>query len=100
MSLDQVDPKPLSEHDASTIYTALTPPETIAADAEGEERHTEPSPTSSSVPWPGSTFLIRSAAPGHLLTILDGEIKLVPPGSRGGIHWVCVETKGWLGFKN
>ena len=25
---------------------------------------------------------------------------LAPPGGRGSIHWVCVETKGWLGFQN
>ena len=25
---------------------------------------------------------------------------LAPPGSFGSPHWECVETEGWLGFRN
>ncbi|KAH8588121.1 hypothetical protein B0O99DRAFT_525690, partial [Bisporella sp. PMI_857] len=54
----------------------------------------------SSVPWPGSTFIIRSISSGHVITLLNGEVVLAPPGGRGSIHWACVETKAWLGFQN
>ena len=97
--LDQVDPHPIqNDDDISTIYTAAaTPPETVISDLldDGTE------PGKHLVPWPNSTFIIRSVTSGHLLTLLDGQIVLAPPGrSSGSIHWACVETKGWLGFQN
>jgi hypothetical protein len=104
MALNNVDPKPISEiDDSSTLYTAITPPETVATDLEllddldplGDLKLNP-----SSVPWPGSTFIIRCISSGQVLTLLDGKIILAPPGGRASIHWTCVETKGWLGFRN
>lgn len=96
-----IEPRPLSSvADDSTINdTAVTPPETVADDLTDEDPLGIPS-TSTSVPWPGSTFIIRSILTGHVLTLLDGKIILAPPGGRGSIHWSCVENKGWLGFRN
>ncbi|KAL2044107.1 hypothetical protein ABVK25_012463 [Lepraria finkii] len=101
MVLNQVDPKPVLNHDDSTVDKSTTPPESIATDV---LNHQDPlggaEPSSYLVPWPGSTCIIRSVSSGHVITLLDGQIKLTQPGGRGSIHWVCVETKGWLGFRN
>lgn len=102
MSLVDMDPRPMSEADDSTVNTAATPPETIIDDnlLDTEDPLTDNPLTSSSVPWPGSTFIIRSASSGKVLTLVDGKIILASAGSRGSIHWKCVEQKGWLGFRN
>ncbi|KAL8786511.1 MAG: hypothetical protein Q9213_002738 [Squamulea squamosa] len=104
MVIKQVNLESILDGDNSTIYTATTPPETVPAalsdipDNHGPFGSAEPS--SFSVPWPGSTFIIRSVLSGHVLTLLDGQIVLTQPGGRGSIHWACVETTGWLGFLN
>ncbi|KAI9650092.1 hypothetical protein NHQ30_000105 [Ciborinia camelliae] len=56
----------------------------------------------SSVPWPESTFIIRSTSSGKLLTLNVGRVVLTPAGANRGssIHWRCVEEKGWLHFQN
>ena len=38
----------------------------------------------------------------QVITVLNGQFILAPLSSenRGGIHWHCAETKGWLGFRN
>ena len=101
MVLSQVDPKPIPDLENSTVYTATTPPETVAADLLDDlDPFGGAEPSSSSVPWPGSTFIIRSVSSGHVITLLDGQIVLAQLGGRGSIHWACVETKGWLGFQN
>lgn len=101
MVLNQVDPKPLSDLDDSTIYTANTPPETVADDfLDDLDPLGDAESSSPSVPWPGSTFIIRSVSSGHVITLLDGQIVLAQLGGRGSVHWACVETKGWLGFRN
>jgi hypothetical protein len=101
MVLYEDDPNPIPDPDNSTEYTTTTPPETVAADLlDDYDPFGGPKLSSSSVPWPGSTFIIRSASSGHVITLLDGQIVLAPPGGRGSIHWACVETKGWLGFQN
>ena len=101
MVVNQVDPKTIPDHDNSTVCTTTTPPETVSADLQDDD---EPfggaGPGSFLVPWPGSTFIIRSVSCGHVITLLDGQIALTQPGSRGSIYWVCVETNGWLGFRN
>ncbi|RDL39132.1 Uncharacterized protein BP5553_03472 [Venustampulla echinocandica] len=99
MALHLVDPNPIPDLDSSTAYTAATPPESVAADLL-DEPFGGAKLSSSSVPWPGSTFLIRSVESGHMITLLDGQVVLAPPGGRGYIHWECVETKGWLGFRD
>jgi len=99
MVLNQVDPKPIPDPDNSTVAT--TPPETIIADLlDDHDPFGGAKLSSSSVLWPGSTFIIRSVESGHVITLLDGQIVLAPPGGRGSIHWACVETKGWLGFQS
>jgi hypothetical protein len=101
MVLNQVDPKLIPDPDDSTVYTAATPPETVAGDLlDDHDLFGSAKLSSFSVPWPGSTFIIRSALSGHVITLLDGQIVLARPGGRGSIHWACVETKGWLGFQN
>lgn len=94
------EPRPISEPDDSTINTAVTPPETIAGDILGDEDPLDDPISSKSVPWPGSTFIIRSVLTGKVLTLLDGQVVLASPGGRGSMHWKCVENKGWLGFRN
>jgi hypothetical protein len=100
MTLNYIDPNPLTDPDNSTIDIADTPPETVATLLDDDDPLGNANLSSSSVPWPGSTFIIRSAKSGHVITLLDGQIVLAPPGGRGSIHWECVETKGWLGFRN
>jgi len=100
MVLNRVDPKPIPDPDDSTVYTATTPPETVAADLLDDDPLGRAQPISSSVPWPGSTFIIRSVLTGDVITLVDGQLVLAKPGGGGSIHWACVETKGWLGFRN
>ena len=101
--LDQVDPYPIqNDDDTSTIYTAAaTPTETVISDfLDNHDPLGGAEPGKHLVPWPDSTFIIRSVTSGHLLTLLDGRVVLAPGDSSGSIHWACVETKGWLGFRN
>lgn len=96
MVLYKVDPSPVPDlDDDSTDTIVATPPESVVGDTLND-----PNPTSASIPWPGSTFIIRSISSGRVITLLDGQIVLASPGGRGSIHWVCEETKGWLGFQN
>ncbi|MDI1489979.1 MAG: hypothetical protein OHK93_001178 [Ramalina farinacea] len=102
MDLNQVDPTPFGIHDDdSSRYTGTTPLESVATDVPD---HHDPlgsaKPSCLLVPWPGSTYIIRSVSSGHVITLLDGQILLTQPGGRGSIYWACVETKGWLGFRN
>lgn len=98
MTLNQVDPEPVSEPHNCTAYMAMTPPETIAGYIADQPDPIKSS--SSSVPWPGSTFIIRCATSGHVVALLNGQIALEAPDGSGSIRWACVETKGWLGFQN
>lgn len=95
MVITEIKPRPVLDFDDSTAYTATTPPETIADDL---DRDVDSS--TSSVPGPGFTFIIRSVSCGRVITLLDGQIVLTQPDGCGSIHWACVETKGWLGFQN
>ncbi|KAG8531236.1 uncharacterized protein KY384_004594 [Bacidia gigantensis] len=52
------------------------------------------------VPWPGSTFLIRSVVSGNVITLLNGKVQLSKPGGQGSIYWQCIEHKGRLSFRN
>ncbi|KAG4424957.1 hypothetical protein IFR04_001928 [Cadophora malorum] len=98
MSLYQLDPSPTVDDDASTVNGgAVTPPETVADTPEDLDPVKSPK---SSVPWPGNSYIIRSAISRHVLTLIEGQVILAPPSGKGSIHWACVQTKGWLGFKN
>ncbi|KAF2421499.1 hypothetical protein EJ08DRAFT_515303 [Tothia fuscella] len=89
---------------SSTTYTSPdylgTPPETVMSDHMDDKTPFTHSKPTSSVPWPKSTFIIRCVSTGRVITLLDGQVQLGSPGGRGSIHWACVETKGWLGFRN
>ena len=104
--LDQVDSDPIqNDDDISTISTAApTPSETVTSDllADHDPLDGAEQPGKYLVPSPNFTFIIRSVTSGHVLTLLDGQIVLTRPGgpSSGSIHWACVKTKGWLGFRN
>ncbi|KAI4146960.1 MAG: hypothetical protein L6R39_003272 [Caloplaca ligustica] len=101
MVLNQVQPEPTMDGDDSTIYTATTPPETVATERQDDhDPFSGAEPSFSMVPWPGSTFIIRCVSSGHVITLLDGQIVLTQPGGPGSIRWACVETKGWFGFQN
>lgn len=98
MALSQLDAMPTLDNDNSTISAPCTPPESVATGI-GED-HNAPKARTSSVPWPGSTFIIQSAASGEVITLRDGKIALASPSGCDSIYWDCVETKGWLGFRN
>jgi len=103
MGLNRVHPTPIDDDD-STIYTSKnTPPETVIAGDDDFLNAQDPlddGKMSSSIPWPGSTFILREVSTGQVLTLNDGKVTLTSPGGPGSIHWECVETKGWLGFRN
>ncbi|QDS73148.1 hypothetical protein FKW77_001906 [Venturia effusa] len=96
----------MSDVDNSTIYTARTPPETIAGDPIDESQSVHANETKSdsiSVPWPGSTYMIRSRSTdtaGQVITLLEGQVVLAHQGGRGSAHWDCIEKDRWLGFRN
>ncbi|KAF2279119.1 uncharacterized protein EI97DRAFT_360785, partial [Westerdykella ornata] len=56
--------------------------------------------TESSIPTAGSTYIIVSATSGHAITFRGGVIILERIGGPGNIRWECVETNGWLGFRD
>ena len=98
MVLNESEPMFTTDDDnsTSTFSPADTPDETNDPD-DHESTHSA-TPTVSSVPWPDSTFIIRAS--DRVLTLLDGKVVLKRPGGPGSIHWACVESKGWLGFRN
>jgi hypothetical protein len=98
MALSQLDAMMILDDDNSNIYAPCTPPESVANGIEDD--HSDSRVSASSVPWPGSTFIIKSAASGEVITLRDGKIALALPSDLGSIYWDCVETKGWLGFRN
>ncbi|KAI1394472.1 uncharacterized protein F4822DRAFT_48506 [Hypoxylon trugodes] len=52
-------------------------------------------------PYPGQTFIIREHNGNRLITLVEGEVRARENiGEQGGWHWVCVEQRGWLGFRN
>ncbi|KAI1653480.1 hypothetical protein F4813DRAFT_374420 [Daldinia decipiens] len=57
-----------------------------------------PGPTG---PWPGRAYKIRDPETERQITLVNGELKLEKDmGNRGGYHWLCIETDGYLGFRN
>ena len=103
MSLNQINPELVHDTDGWGIDTAITPPEIILPDLTDDSDGTSAGasyPSSHSVPEPGSTFIIRPVSSRHILTLLKGQVVLALPGSFGSSYWECVETEGWLGFRN
>lgn len=84
---------------SSTISTEVPP--ASMSDSEGTAARDPVDPSLSSwIPSDGCTTFIRSVSCGGFLTLLDGEVVLAPLTGRGGLHWTCVEFKGWFGFRN
>ncbi|MCJ1382647.1 hypothetical protein MMC17_005760 [Xylographa soralifera] len=103
MSPNQINPEWVPDTDSFSIDTAFTPPETIPPDPPDDHDGSFAGASylsSYSVPEPGSTFIIRSVSSRQIITLLKGQVVLAPPGSFGSPHWECVETGGWLGFRN
>ncbi|OWP00735.1 hypothetical protein B2J93_8426 [Marssonina coronariae] len=94
MSFDMADPTPELD-DSTACGGAVTPPETVTDLLENDCPSVDLK-ESSSVPWPGSTFIIRSVSSGRVVTLVEGRIELAPPGGRGSIHWACVQKMGHL----
>ena len=96
-----VEPEPSQYSDSPTASTVNTPPGTVADKfLDDQDPLAGGTPNLLLVPWPGSTFIIRSVSCGRVLTLIEGQITLTEQDSRGSIYWECVETKGWLGFRN
>ncbi len=86
---DHADKVSISESECSTTFTP-----SITSDA------TIPTPKHiSSIPWPGSTYIIRSVSTGKVITFRGGKIVLGPIDGYA-IRWECVEKIGWLGFRD
>ena len=103
MLFNQINPESVQDTDGTSIDTAITPPETISPKLTDDNDNLSRSASylsSYSVPKPGSTFIIRSVSSRNIITLLKGQVVLAPPGSFGSPHWECVETDGWLGFRN
>ncbi|ESZ97932.1 hypothetical protein SBOR_1697 [Sclerotinia borealis F-4128] len=84
---------------STSTYTSTS---TSTSHKKHNHKGTKQSSTSSSVPWPGSTFHIRASSSGKLLSLDSGYVILAQPGDNPGrsIHWKCIEYKGWLHFQN
>lgn len=96
------DSIPDYDSDTFTDYTTKTPQCTTIGNSNSENNDDDRFDTSSSVPSPGSTYLIRASSSGKLLTLDSGNVVLAQPAANGGssIHWRCIEVKGWLHFQN
>ncbi|KAL9017672.1 MAG: hypothetical protein Q9185_005006 [Variospora sp. 1 TL-2023] len=96
------DPDPLDDDDYPTASRSFN----------SSSSSSSSSSSFSLVPWPNSTFVIRCASSGRVITLLEGQITFtaLPPrgrhhgggggGGGGSVHWACVESNGWLGFLN
>lgn len=56
--------------------------------------------TGSSKPLPNHTYIIRSKLNGKILDRRDGQVFLANRGTEASSYWDCVETNGWLGFRD
>jgi hypothetical protein len=90
MVMNETRPGALDPDNSST-YTDTTPPGSMADNLDW---------SSSSVPYPGFTFIIRSVLCGRCLSLFEGRIELAPQDTRSSVLWECMERDGWLGFKN
>ena len=127
--LDNVDPEFVLDSDDSVISPNATPPESTVDDFPDQyssysnavsEASTTTKPSKNTmddppdeqdflhstnsghllVPWPGSVFNIRCVSSGRLLILLNGQIVLTKSDDYGSVNWECIETEGWLGFRN
>lgn len=92
----QSDSASVSDSNDDNIRTPSTTSENVTVGPD-EDRYDD---LRSWVPSHGSTVIIRSTSCGNVITLLGGDVVLAPLGGRGSIHWTCVETEGWFGFRN
>ncbi|CAI6337933.1 unnamed protein product [Periconia digitata] len=55
-----------------------------------------------SKPAAGAVFMIEQVSTGHLVTLLNGEVQVIPKDelpTATASHWQCVEKDGWFGFR-
>ena len=101
MTLNRQDPEPISGSKDPSFFTATSTPKISDEDL---LKYHDPASNSQvnppSIPWPGSTFMIRSAFSGHVITLQGGQVILAQPDSVGNSRWKCVENHGWLGFRD
>lgn len=84
---------------SSSSTRANTPTHTSFSDYFDETPN--PPKASDDIPWPGSTYMIRSYHKHHILTLANGTLQLKEQAVEGGgWQWKCVEKDGWLGFEN
>ena len=97
----------IRDDDTASNWTAFTPAETATIQMEDNSDDLlkeDPFTITSSIPWPGSTYIISHSTTSNVLTLASGKVTMTPPGgppsSSGSIHWECVENNGWVGFRN
>lgn len=78
------DSIPDCDSDTFTDYTTKTPQCTTIGNSNSENNDDDRFDTSSSVPSPGSTYLIRASSSGKLLTLDSGNVVLAQPAANGG----------------
>ncbi|TGO41634.1 hypothetical protein BHYA_0018g00040 [Botrytis hyacinthi] len=83
---------------ATITSTTYTPSSTVSSNRRSHGN----SDDSSSNPSPNFTYQIRASSSGKFLASNSGVVTLVGPrpGKNPGIHWKCIEIKGWLHFQN
>src|SRR5437667_8177742 len=83
----------------SSIASKFPPPSCPSADPPPP-----PPPPPPVGPWPGNTYLILDRESERVITLMEGDISLQVAASGGakvgGQQWECVETNGWIGFRN
>lgn len=98
MALNQADAASIPDSEYPTVYTpSMTSPSLTGRLDKQDESQSLPS---SSVPKPGSSFLIQSVVTGKVITFQQGRVVLSPMGGHNMTRWQCVENKGWLGFQD
>ena len=97
----------IRDDDTTSNWSAFTPAETATIhmeDNSDELLKEDPLTITSSVPWPGSTYIISHGTSGSAITLDRGRVTLAPsggpPSSSGSIYWDCVEVNGWLAFRH
>ncbi|KAF2640673.1 hypothetical protein P280DRAFT_400249 [Massarina eburnea CBS 473.64] len=99
MVLASVSPRPLSPCNTSTTSGPPTPTESTLSVASNDDNNRPLQTINSSIPWPGSCYMIRASGSASVITLIDGRVTLKAPGGWGSIYWECVENHGWLGFR-
>ncbi|KAI1398639.1 hypothetical protein F4819DRAFT_18962 [Hypoxylon fuscum] len=96
-SISPIDTSPGS----STVGDA-TPTTGFSMVDDTEDYQHPPSPVPrETAPWPGETYIIQDPKTKRQITLVEGKLRLEDHlGFQGGYHWRCIETDGWLGFRN